>query len=421
MRIGVISQFYPASYRPGFDTEFGQFVRDGHDLEIYSGSSLGAADNETIARFGLDRLTRHYPNTVRDVPRHLRRILSSVVRRPRFALRAARLARLVDGTIRRKVTEWVRMLCLPERAPDLWLIHNLTSAVAFTWLDRIYPGTPISLYYHGPEVPRYTGELAPGEVQAVFDECAVVFTNTRFMMRHLAERGCPAQKLRVVPGGFDFEKFPSDLPRTFRPEGTLRLISAGRLSEEKGMALALEAVRDVIRDGLTNLRYTIVGEGHLRPSLEQYVRDNGLSEHVRFLGTLSSNELFREVANADVLLLPSIIFGSFIENQARIVQETLLLRTAVISSDVGGVPESIPDVMRPFAVLPEDVPALADAIRRIAAVPPDELAAMGEAARSWVLAHYDIRIINDRLLRMTLGEPDPAPDARWSAVPAGAS
>ncbi|MDB4912948.1 MAG: glycosyl transferase group 1 [Gemmatimonadetes bacterium] len=419
MNIAIISQYYPASYRPGFDTEFAQFVRDGHDIAIYSSGSMGSADNETIARFKLDQRTINYPNTVRDVPKYLGRIVTSLVRRPSFCLRAAGLARRVQGSTRRRITEWARMLVLPEHAPDLWLIHNLTSAIAFTWLDRLYPGVPIGLYYHGPEVPRYTGELSPAEVQTVFDECDVVFTNTRFMMQHLVERGCAPAKLRVVPGGFDFEKFPQGLPRTFRPNGRLRLISAGRLSEEKGMQFALEAVRDVIREGMRDVSFTIVGEGHLRRSLEQFVRDNALSDHVRFLGTLSSNELFREVANADALILPSIVFGNFIENQARIVQETLLLRTTVITTMVGGVPESIPDAMRPFAIPPEDSAALAMAIRRLAEVSPDDLAKLGDASRDWVRKHYDIRTINDRLLQMTLGHADPAPDTRWvTEVPA---
>jgi glycosyltransferase involved in cell wall biosynthesis len=194
----------------------------------------------------------------------------------------------------------------------------------------------------------------------------------------------------------------------------LRLISAGRLSDEKGMAITLEAVKNVMQSGMTNIHYVIVGEGHLRPQLEAYVRDNGMTNHVRFTGTLTSNELFREVADADALLLPSIKWGTFVENQARIVQETLLLKTAVISSDIGGVPESIPDTWRAFSIPPENVAAWTDAIVRFEKIPAAELVRMGDEARAWVMKHYDIRVINDRLLKMTLGQPDPAPDSRYT-------
>ncbi|HEY4131890.1 MAG TPA: glycosyltransferase family 4 protein [Gemmatimonadaceae bacterium] len=414
MKIGIISQYYPASYRPGFDTEFAQFVRDGYDIQIYSGGAMGAgADDETIKKFGLVERTKHYPNDARNVPPYLFSILGNVLTRPGYAVRAKSWADDVNVSSKAKVAEWVRMLRMPRRAPDLWLIHNLTSAIAFTWLKKAYPKTPIGLYYHGPEVPKY-GTLDPTMVQQVWDESDVVFTNTGWMAQHLIERGVHPNKLRVVPGGFDFGKFPEDRPRTYRPNGTLRLISAGRLSDEKGMAFTLEAVKNVMQSGMTNIHYVIVGEGHLRPQLEQYVRDNGMANHVRFTGTLSSNELFREVADADALLLPSIKWGTFVENQARIVQETLLLKTAVISSDIGGVPESIPDTWRAFSIPPENVPAWTDAIVRFEKIPATELARMGEEARTWVMKHYDIRVINDRLLKMTLGKPDPAPDSRYT-------
>src|ERR1041384_4785150 len=105
MKIGIISQYYPASYRPGFDTEFAQFVRDGHEIAIYSGSAMGAADPETIARYHLDDLTRHYPNSVRDVPKYGPRVLSALMQRPGVAGRAASLARRLKGaTVRRRIT-----------------------------------------------------------------------------------------------------------------------------------------------------------------------------------------------------------------------------------------------------------------------------------------------------------------------------
>lgn len=78
------------------------------------------------------------------------------------------------------------------------------------------------------------------------------------------------------------------------------------------------------------------------------------------------------------------------------------MRALVITTRTGGVPESIPEAMRPFSVPEADPGALADAIAAIHALREDQLRALGEECRRFVVENYDIRKLNDRLIELTM-------------------
>jgi glycosyltransferase involved in cell wall biosynthesis len=83
------------------------------------------------------------------------------------------------------------------------------------------------------------------------------------------------------------------------------LVYAGRLIEEKRIALLLEALPRILAKA-PRVTLTVVGEGPDRPRLEALSRSLGVSAHVSFLGRLpDSNEVFRVVAGAQIAVQPS--------------------------------------------------------------------------------------------------------------------
>ena len=64
------------------------------------------------------------------------------------------------------------------------------------------------------------------------------------------------------------------------------------------------------------------------------------------------------------------------------------MRVPVIAADLGAPRETVEEGVTGWRVPPDDPAALAGAIRRALALPPDALAAIGAAARAAVLARY---------------------------------
>ncbi len=67
------------------------------------------------------------------------------------------------------------------------------------------------------------------------------------------------------------------------PEGTLRIVTVGRVVPPKNHLLAVEAARELRSRGL-RFRWYFVGDGSDRPAVEQRIREYGLEDHVVLLG-----------------------------------------------------------------------------------------------------------------------------------------
>lgn len=73
MRIYAFTQYCPSTFKPYFDTQFAQLVRDGHELTVFAKGRQGAVVNEKVARLGLEARTRPYPTTLHTLPPFLPR------------------------------------------------------------------------------------------------------------------------------------------------------------------------------------------------------------------------------------------------------------------------------------------------------------------------------------------------------------
>jgi glycosyltransferase involved in cell wall biosynthesis len=108
------------------------------------------------------------------------------------------------------------------------------------------------------------------------------------------------------------------------------LVAAGRLSREKGFDLLVEAL--ALCDG-RRPRLTLLGEGPLRPALEQLAHQRGVADRVRFVGFQKNPYPF--VAKADAFIL-----SSRYEGFPNVMLEALACGTPVIATPCpGGVAE----------------------------------------------------------------------------------
>lgn len=113
-----------------------------------------------------------------------------------------------------------------------------------------------------------------------------------------------APKWSVLPNSLTppFEEAFS--PKTRPAEPTLRLVSIGNLNQNKGFDWLLNALATARSNGIA-VRLDIGGEGPLRAELEALSVRLGLSDHVRFLGALSREDVRTALREADAFALAS--------------------------------------------------------------------------------------------------------------------
>ena len=89
-------------------------------------------------------------------------------------------------------------------------------------------------------------------------------------------------------------------------DGTLRIVTVGRMSSPKNYLLAVETAHELMRRGL-NFRWYFVGDGGDRPAVEQRIREYGLEDHVVLLG-LKANP-YPYMAQANIYVQTSTFEG----------------------------------------------------------------------------------------------------------------
>jgi len=243
---------------------------------------------------------------------------------------------------------------------------------------------------------RYVGTL--DEFQRVGGTRVRFLRRTRNAALRRARRVfCPSAYLRDVALGWGLvPERVSVLPNPAPPvpampardelRGDLQLEGhvlafAGRLGPQKALGVALEALAAV-----PEVTLLVAGDGPDRAALEARASELGLERRARFLGSLSREQVLRLFRAADASVLSSAW-----ENFPHTVVEALAVGCPLIATSVGGVPEVVRDGENGLLVTPNDVPALAAAIRRF--FEDDELRRqLAGAAASSVAAYTEAAV-----------------------------
>lgn len=149
----------------------------------------------------------------------------------------------------------------------------------------------------------------------------------------------PASKIRVVfnavdPTRFEIDRAARDSKRSELGLGDFFVIGTiGRLIEAKSYDLLLEVAHEVCRK-MPDARFVVVGDGPLAGDLERIRESLDLVEKVRFLG--KRGDIPEILASFDVYIVTSRREGLPVA-----LIEAMMAAKPIISTDVGGIPDTL--------------------------------------------------------------------------------
>jgi colanic acid/amylovoran biosynthesis glycosyltransferase len=187
-----------------------------------------------------------------------------------------------------------------------------------------------------------------------------------------------------------------------------RLVNVGRLSEQKGQFLLVQAAARLRDQGL-DFELIIVGDGPLRGELQKLIDRLDLQERVRITGYLSNLEVRQELEAARALVLPS-----FAEGLPVAIMESLALGRPVISTYIAGIPELVEPGISGWLVPAGAIEPLVDAMSEVLGAQPDRLGRMGEAGAARVTQQHDANKEAMKLAEL-LQNPDAVVDPESSS------
>ena len=259
--------------------------------------------------------------------------------------------------------------------------HFGTNSTTVAMLCRALGGPPYSFTVHGPEEFDKVFAIALTEK---INRSAFVVAVSSFGKSQLY-RWCSDEqwsKIHVVHCGVDelFLKQPH-VPIPNQP----RLVCVGRLSEQKGHLLLIEAASRLAAEGLS-FKLVFVGDGPLRPKIEALIAQHGLQDHIEITGWASNNDVQQQILASRVMVLPS-----FAEGLPVVIMEALALSRPVISTYVAGIPELVEPERCGWLVPPGSVDALTAAMRTALQLPVEELEQMGRVGAERVALQHDAK------------------------------
>ncbi|MGA8172366.1 MAG: glycosyltransferase family 4 protein [Methylocystis sp.] len=200
------------------------------------------------------------------------------------------------------------------------------------------------------------------------------------------------EQIRLIPGsGVDCLRFapPSD---TCVGNGTLRVVLAGRLLWDKGLAEFVEAARLLKAEG-RQVEFVLAGladKGNPASVSERIVREWQNEGLVEWLGHVSDMPAL--LGEADIVVLPS-----YREGLSRSLAEAAACAKPLIAADVPGCRDVVVHELTGLLVPVRDPRALARAIARLQDDRPFARR-LGLAAREKALAEFDERIVIERTI-----------------------
>lgn len=160
-------------------------------------------------------------------------------------------------------------------------------------------------------------------------------------MRRAQELGIPGRKCSVIYWGINVSDFSTETESlVHQPRERQRLITVARLAPEKGVDVALRALRQ-LRDMGYSLTYEVIGDGPENSRLEELAEFLGIEEYTNFRGWKSNDwvrgYLIRARDNC-IYVQPSRR-----EALSQAVLEAMAAGLPVITSNAGGLPEVVED------------------------------------------------------------------------------
>lgn len=114
------------------------------------------------------------------------------------------------------------------------------------------------------------------------------------------------------------------------------IIYIGKLSKGKGVDLLVDSLPYVFTK-LPKVKLQIIGSGHLEDLLKEKSKTSYIDNKIRFKGQMSHNSVLEKIGESSLVIVPSI----WPEPLPRTILESILLKTPVVATNVGGNKEII--------------------------------------------------------------------------------
>ncbi len=206
--------------------------------------------------------------------------------------------------------------------------------------------------------------------------------------RYVQIKAVPKYKIRYIPNGVDTERFRPNpearklLRKELGVDADFVWIAVGRFDPQKDYPNMLRAFSQLWKEK-PKARLFIVGDGPLRPEMENLAKELSIDSQVKFLGIRRDVPDLLNAADAYVM-------SSAWEGMPNVILEAASTGLPIVATDVGGNSEIVVHGKTGFLVPPRDPTASAKAMLELVNLSEEERRKMGEEARKHTEENFNL-------------------------------
>jgi len=196
-------------------------------------------------------------------------------------------------------------------------------------------------------------------MKMLFEQGEQFYPVCHYLAEKIMAWGCPSEKIKVLYGGVDLNKYHYRAPSL---KGSQNILSVGRLVDKKGHHILMQAFQK-IKDKFPHATLTIIGKGELQENLTFLANQLNLGDSFQLLSHLPKEKVREHMENADLFCAASLeATNGDVEVIPNTLKEAMALGLPVISTYHAGIPELITHNKEGFLVQENNVDELAEAL-----------------------------------------------------------
>jgi glycosyltransferase involved in cell wall biosynthesis len=275
-----------------------------------------------------------------------------------------------------------------------WALAKLRRARFFLEVTDLWPETLIAFK-----------QLAPDSISArwmrvlerfLFRRAERIIMLWRDTGDYVESTGVSRDKVVWVPHGVELDRYADLKPYDGGKHRPFRIMFLGGFVQSNALDVLVEAARILDERGHQDIEFRLVGAGTEREMLISRAQQLHL-RNVVFPPAVPKSEIAAAMNDADAFVyglrdLPLYRYGISLN---KLTDYLASARPIVFFGNSSYDP--VTEAGAGFRVPPADPAALADAIEKLASLPPEERIAMGRRGRDFLIEHHTIPRLADRL------------------------
>ena len=200
-------------------------------------------------------------------------------------------------------------------------------------------GIPFSFTAHAKDI--YTSDREKLRKKIAKAQFVVTCTEHNAQYLQAVAGNCPTP-IHCIYHGIDLNLFQQTAAKTEVHE-PYSILTVARMTPKKGLPTIYRALAGLQQKGIT-FYHTLIGDGDDRDQILDLIASLGLTDHCRWIGTQTHDEVLRHFKNSDLFVLGcEIAENGDRDGIPNVLVESLAMGVPALSTTVSAIPEILID------------------------------------------------------------------------------